>query len=136
MLKQNLLATIAVFIAWTIIDFLAHGRLLMETYQATAHLWRPEAEMNAVLMSVITLAYSFCFVALYQHFVNPKSVSTGIKFGALFGLAAGLMAGFGSYVYLPISLHLAESWFAIHLIELTAAGAIVGYLVKGADAES
>ncbi|MDG2502140.1 MAG: hypothetical protein P8M77_07085 [Porticoccaceae bacterium] len=134
MFKQNLLATIAVFITWTIIDFLAHGRLLMETYQATAHLWRPEDQMNPLLMSAVTLIYSFCFVALYQYFVNPKSLSTGIKFGALFGLASGVMAGFGSYVYMPISLFLAESWFAIHLIELTVAGVIAGYLVKGSNA--
>ena len=131
MFKQNLLATIAVFITWTIIDFLTHGRLLMEAYEATAHLWRSEQDMNPVLMSGVTLIYSFCFVALYQYFVNPKSLSTGLKFGALFGLAAGGVGGIGSYVYLPISLQLAGSWLAISLVELTAAGAIVGYLVKG-----
>ena len=85
-------------------------------------------------MSAVTLIYNFCFVALYQYFVNPKSLSTGIKFGALFGLASGVMAGFGSYVYVPISLFLAENWFAIHLIELTVAGVIAGYLVKGSNA--
>lgn len=131
MFKQNLLATVVVFIAWTIIDFLTHGRLLMEAYEATAHLWRSEQDMNPVLMSGVTLIYSFCFVALYQYFVNPKSLSTGLKFGALFGLAAGVVGGIGSYVYLPISLQLAGSWLAISLVELTAAGAIVGYLVKG-----
>ena len=68
---------------------------------------------------------------MYQYFVNPKSLSTGLKFGALFGLAAGVVGGIGSYVYLPISLQLAGSWLAISLVELTAAGAIVGYLVKG-----
>ena len=130
MFKQNLLATVVVFIAWTIIDFLTHGRLLMEAYEATAHLWRSEQDMNPVLMSGVTLIYSFCFVALYQYFVNPKSLSTGLKFGALFGLAAGVVGGIGSYVYLPISLQLAGSWLAISLVELTAAGAIVGYLVK------
>jgi len=131
MFKQNLLATVVVFIAWTIIDFLTHGRLLMEAYEATAHLWRSEQDMNPALMSGVTLIYSFCFVALYQYFVNPKSLSTGLKFGALFGLAAGVVGGIGSYVYLPISLQLAGSWLAISLVELTAAGAIVGYLVKG-----
>ena len=133
MFKQNLLATVVVFIAWTIIDFLTHGRLLMEAYEATAHLWRSEQDMNPVLMSGVTLIYSFCFVALYQYFVNPKSLSTGLKFGALFGLAAGVIGGIGSYVYLPISLQLAGSWFAISLVELTAAGAIAGYLVKGIE---
>ena len=130
MFKQNLLATVVVFIAWTIIDFLTHGRLLMEAYEATAHLWRSEQDMNPALMSGVTLIYSFCFVALYQYFVNPKSLSTGLKFGALFGLAAGVVGGIGSYVYLPISLQLAGSWLAISLVELTAAGSIVGYLVK------
>ena len=131
MFKQNLLATVVVFIAWTIIDFLTHGRLLMEAYEATAHLWRSEQDMNPALMSGVTLIYSFCFVALYQYFVNPKSLSTGVKFGALFGLAAGVVGGVGSYVYLPISMGLAGSWLAISLVELTAAGAVVGYLVKG-----
>ena len=131
MFKQNLLATVVVFIAWTIIDFLTHGRLLMEAYEATAHLWRSEQDMNPALMSGVTLIYSFCFVALYQYFVNPKSLSTGVKFGALFGLAAGVVGGVGSYVYLPISMELAGSWLAISLVELTAAGAVVGYLVKG-----
>jgi hypothetical protein len=130
MFKQNLLATIAVFITCTIIDFLTHGTLLVETYQATAHLWRPEQDMNSALMSGVTLIYSFCFVALYQYFVNPKSLCTGVKFGALFGLAAGVVGGVGSYVYLPISLQLAGCWFAISLVELTAAGAIVAYLVR------
>lgn len=134
MFKQNILATIAVFIIWTIIDFLVHGRLLMETYMATADLWRPEGQMNPALMSGVTLIYSFCFVALYQYFVHPKSLTTGIKFGALFGFAAGVMAGFGSYAYMPIPLPLAQSWFAVNLVQLTVAGAITGYLVKGSNA--
>jgi|TARA_B110000908_G_C10011334_1_gene338692 hypothetical protein len=131
MFKQNALATIAVFVTWTIIDILVHGNLLVETYLSTPHLWRPEAEMNSLLMFAVTAVYGFCFVALYQYFVQPKSMSKGIKFGAIFGIAVGVVAGFGSYVYMPISLHLAESWFAISLIKLTAAGAIVGSLVKG-----
>jgi len=51
--------------------------------------------MNPVLMSVVTLIYSYCFVSLYQYFINPKSLSTGFKFGALFSFAAGVMGGFG-----------------------------------------
>ena len=46
MLKRNLLAIIAVFVVWSILDFLIHGMLLQSSYEATANLWRPMEEMN------------------------------------------------------------------------------------------
>jgi hypothetical protein len=72
-------------------------------------LWRPIRRHHTggdvkIMMSLVTLIYSYCFVSLYQYFVNPTSLSTSIKFGALFGFVADVIARFGSYVYMPISL--------------------------------
>ena len=41
MAKRIILAVVAVFIAWSILDFILHGLLLRSTYEATANLWRP-----------------------------------------------------------------------------------------------
>jgi len=38
MIKQSLLAVIAIFITWSILDFIIHGTLLQSTYEATAEL--------------------------------------------------------------------------------------------------
>ncbi|MCF6252260.1 MAG: hypothetical protein L3J75_13480 [Methylococcaceae bacterium] len=133
MLKQTILAVIAVFIAWSILDFLIHGVLLKSTYQETANLWRPEDEMNMPLMSIVTLVFSICFVIIYSYLIEPKSLSLGIKYGLILGIATGVSMGFGSYCYMPIPLSLAFSWFIGSLVEITLAGIIVGYMVKSLE---
>jgi hypothetical protein len=136
MLKRAILAIITIFIAWSILDFVLHGILLQDTYAATANLWRPMEEMNMSLMYLVSLAYIICFVAIYAVFVGEKSISTGIKFGALFGLATGITMGFGSYTYMPIPLSLASSWFSGTLVEAIVAGALVGAIIIHKESRS
>ena len=53
MTKRIVLAVIAVFVLWQVLDFVIHGLILMKTYQATASLWRPRPEMKLGLMRVV-----------------------------------------------------------------------------------
>ena len=128
--KRLLLTVVAVFIAWSILDFVIHGLLLQATYEATAELWRPMEEMNMSLMYLVTLVFTASFVLIYGLLITPKSLASGVKFGVLFGLATGVSMGFGSYTYMPIPLSLAWAWFFGTLVEATLAGAIVGAMVK------
>ena len=130
MLKRTILAVVFVFVAWSIMDFILHGMLLKSVYEATASLWRPMDKMNMPLMYFVTLVFTVCFVLIYGLLVVQKSLVSGIKFGALFGLAAGISMGFGSYSYMPIPFTLAWSWFFGSLIEAIAAGVIVGAIMK------
>ena len=133
MLKRPFIAVVVIFLAWSLLDFVIHGLLLQATYEATADLWRPMEDMNMTLMYIVTLAYTVCFVAIYDVFVSQKSVATGIKYGALFGLAAGISMGFGSYTFMPIPWSLALSWFTGTLVESIVAGALVGAIIKQSD---
>ena len=130
MAKRIILAVVAVFIAWSILDFILHGLLLRSTYEATANLWRPMDQMKMPLMYFVTLVFTACFVLIYGLLVERKSLVSGIQFGALFGLATGFSMGFGSFSYMPIPLTLAWTWFFGSWIEAIAAGAIVGAIVK------
>lgn len=130
MVKRTILAVVAVFVAWSVLDFIIHGMLLKSTYEATASLWRPMNEMKMPLMYFVTLVFTVCFVLIYGFLVGKKSLVSGIKFGFLFGLATGISMGFGSYSYMPIPLTLAWSWFFGSLIEAISAGAIVGAIMK------
>jgi hypothetical protein len=125
-----LLAIVAVFIAWSAMDFVIHGVLLKSTYEATANLWRPMDEMSMPLMFAVTLVFTVCFVLIYALLVERRSLSSGILYGTLFGLATGVSMGFGSYTYMPIPLALAVSWFFGVTVELIVAGAITGALLK------
>jgi len=132
-LKRPFIAVVVIFLAWSLLDFVIHGLLLQATYKATASMWRPMEEMNMALMYIVTLAYTVCFVAIYDVFVCQKSMATGIKYGALFGLGAGISMGFGSYTFMPIPWSLALSWFTGTLVESLVAGALVGAIIRQSD---
>ena len=136
MLRRPTLAVVAVFLTWSILDFVTHGVLLDPIYQATANLWRPMEEMKMALMYAVGFVTAACFVAVYALLVTRKSVAAGLKLGALIGLAAGLSMGYGSYSYMPIPLSLALGWFVGILVNYVLAGALVGAIVKSGETPS
>ena len=130
MVMRIIWAGLAIFIAWSILDFFLHRLLLRSAYEATAHLWRPTNEMNLPLIYFVVAVLIVCFALIYGLLVEEKSLASGIRFGALFGLAIGVSVGFGTYIHMPIPLTLAWGWFLGGWIKAIAAGAIVGALVK------
>ncbi len=130
MIKQVFLSVLAIFIAWLILDFLLHRLLLRSTYEATAGLWRPENQMNIPLVYIVMFVLIISFVLIYGFLIDQKSLASGIRFGAIFGLAIGVSVGFGTYIHMPIPLILAWSWFLGGWIKAITAGAIVGVLIK------
>jgi hypothetical protein len=130
MTKRFVLAILAILMAWAVLDFVLHGWLLRSIYEATPQLWRPMDQMSVPLIYTVTLVLIVCFVLIYDLLVEPKSLATGIRFGALFGLVMGVASGFGTYVHMPIPLTLAWAWFVGGWIKGIVAGAIVGALVR------
>ncbi len=129
-MKKTLIATLAVFIAWEVLDYVIHGVILASSYEATANLWRPMEEMMMGLMYFVVLVSAFVFVSVYDRFVSEKNLQNAIKFGAWLGLGAGISMGYGSYAVMPMTYNIALVWFLGSWVEFTAAGVIVGYLVK------
>ena len=130
MLKRGIVACGATFLVWSVLDFVIHGVLLKDEYQATLHLWRGEEHVKLLLLSFVTLVFSICFVAIYGLLIKGRSVATGIKFGVLLGVASGVSMGFGSYSYMPIPLSLAWSWAVGTFFEIVVAGALVGAIMR------
>ena len=129
-MKKSIIAIVAVYFTWFLMDWVIHGKLLMGIYEATSHLWRPEEEMNMGYMIGITLALSTLFVVIYNALISSKSQAAGLKYGVLLGLIMGVAGGFGPYCWMPIPFTLAIGWFAATLVEFAVAGLIVGALVR------
>ncbi len=130
MAKKALLAGLAVFVAWEILDFIIHGMLLMPYYSAQPALWRPEGEMKLGVMLVATLIAALAFAALYAFFVRPKALASAVKFGLVWGIGGGVAMGYGTYASMPIPYYLALGWFLATVVEACVAGALVGVIVK------
>jgi hypothetical protein len=129
-MKKTVLAIIAVFILWSILDFVIHGVFLGEAYKATAELWRPMEEMKMGLMRIVVLISSIAFVLIYALFFSEKNIKTALKYGLLFGIGAGVSMGYGSYAVMPIPYNMAFTWFWGTLIEVTLGGLVVGIIIR------
>lgn len=128
--KQISAAVVAVLLAWSLVDFLLHGVLLRPTYEATAHLWRPQAEMKNWVIHLVTLIAAGGFVKIYALLCSPKSVSRGAFFGLLWGVVAGVSMGYGTYAVMPLPYHLALAWFPGTTVQGVLGGLIVGAMVR------
>src|SRR4030095_1410352 len=122
MIKQVLFSVLAIFIAWLILRSLLHRFLLRPTYEATAGLWRPEDQLNIPLIYFVMFVLIVSFVLFYGFLIDQKSLASGIRFGAIFGLFIGVSVGFGTYIHMPIPLILAWSWFLGGWIKAIVAG--------------
>jgi hypothetical protein len=129
-MKRIALAVLAVFIAWSAMDFVIHGMVLASSYEATARLWRPMEEMKLWVMHLAGLITALAFVCIYALLIAEKGIGSGVKYGLLFGLGTGVSMGFGTYAFLPIPLYMAVAWFISTLVETLVGGIIVGSIIR------
>ena len=133
-MKRTLVAIVAVFVAWSILDFILHGVLLGSIYARTAELWRPMAEMKMGLTYVVVLIAAACFVYVYAELVSDRSSRGALIYGLVFGIGTGTSMGYGSYAVMPLPYYLALSWFLGTVVE-TVVGAYVAWFVLKRPAE-
>jgi len=134
--KRISAAIAAVFLAWSLTDFLLHGLLLMPTYEATAHLWRPLEEMKNWILHLVTLIAAGGFVKIYALLCSPKSLGRGTFFGLLWGVVVGISMGYGTYAVMPLPYHLALAWFLGTTLQGVLGGFLAGAIVKGEREEA
>jgi len=128
-MKKFILAVIAVFVAWSILDMVIHGVILEPLYRQSAQLWRPEGEMMMTLMYVVIILSSIFFVWIYYALIN-KSMKNALLYGLFYGLATGIGMGYGTYSFMPIPYLLALGWFLATVVQAVVAGALVGWIIK------
>jgi hypothetical protein len=129
-MKRVILAVVVVFLAWSVMDFVIHGVILASSYAATPSLWRPMQEMKMAVMYLTVLIAALCFVLVYALFFADKTISTGLRYGVLFGVGVGVSMGYGSYSVMPIPYHMALTWFLGSVVEAAVGGVILGAIVR------
>ena len=129
-MKKTLLAIVAVFVSWQVLDFVIHNVILSSTYAATQELWRPMEEMKMGLMMFVSIVSAACFVLVYNWFFKEKNMMTGMKYGLIFGIGVGISMGYGTYSVQPILYSTALGWLLGTVVETTIAGLITGLIIK------
>lgn len=132
MFVSLMLTGLAILIAWTVFDVLMHRLILRPLYAQDRHLWRAFDQLNVGLIYLVTFTLIATFVLSYWLLIRPKSLATGVGFGAFLGLALGLSAGFGTYIHMPIPQTLAWGWLIGGWMKGITAGALLGALIREA----
>src|ERR1700731_1537759 len=129
--KRGFLAFIVAFVFMFFFGFVWHGMLMKPMYQATASMWRPEADFNSHFPILILghAVVAFAFTGLY---VSKGGVNcAGIGFG--YGIVLGILAcgiNISRFAGEPLHSNILFMWLAGALIGLPIMGALVGAIYK------
>lgn len=74
--RKLTLAIVAAFVITFLYDWLVHGKLLMASYKATASMWRPEAQMQAMMHYCIAkhILQAILFSGLLLHWKCSQTI--------------------------------------------------------------
>src|SRR3989338_10413965 len=122
--KKTILAIVCVAVLWFIMDFIVHGNLLTEAYQATASLWKAPEEMSHMASMIFTVVFSAIYVLFYVSISSVKTTAQGFKFGFWYGLISGLCM-MCMTIYMPIPNNIGIAWFVSSFVESMIAGALM-----------
>lgn len=134
-----LMASVIAFVTTFLFDWLVHGVFLMDTYKATASLWRPEAEMQAMMPlcmakhALLAMIFSALFLrwkctqTFGALFTSLCPVRKGFCFGSGIGLLVGINAA-AAYLWMPIPENLAIAWLVSEIVKWGLTGAILALL--------
>lgn len=124
------LAILAIFVLWTVMDFVIHGLILGKYYQALLPLTRPVAEMPVTLLNVLMLGLDLMFVGLFRYLEPTGNRKKAVIYGVVLGLGFGGMIGWGTWAAIPIPLYMAWVWFLGTWAEFALAGVVLALSLK------
>lgn len=131
---KYLIAVIAVYVVYEILDFLIHGVMLMDKYESLGEtgLFGEDMDSNMWVIYITAFVFSIFFVYLFHYFVS--AYKTGWMAGLYYGLVVGflmLVSGvFNQYVVYGAPMDLIWQWFIFGVIQIAIAGVVAGLIYK------
>ena len=129
-IKRFLIAGVAVYVVFEVLDFIVHGLILSSTYETMMDVFRPQMENYMWIMYITGLVFAFLFVYIYTKGREGKGVAEGIRYGFIMGLFMLSIGMFNQYAVYEIPLSLAVQWFVYGMIQFMICGAVASLIYK------
>jgi len=123
--KNFFITFIVIYILGGILNFVIHGILLMDTYDALSAIWRPDMERLMWLQYVTPLFLSFFFVYIFAKGREGKGVMEGLRYGLIIWGFLSIPSIYGQYMVYPIPYSLVLKWLVSDLVILVILGITV-----------
>jgi hypothetical protein len=128
------LGFVAVFVALVAMDAVINTMLMKGDYEATAALWRPEAEMKIWIFQVVSAFVAFFFTLIFSKGYEGGGLMEGVRYGFYVGMMMAVPMAYGSYGAMPIPYGFALKWFVFGMLEYIVAGIILA-AIYGKEAQ-
>jgi hypothetical protein len=120
--KRYFVASLAVFVAAVVLDYVIHGVILKSAYEATKTIWRPDVDSKAWIIALVDFIIAFPFTYIFVKGYEGKGIMEGVRFGTVVGVLICVPMSYGTYAMLPMPYSLAFQWFLYGLIETILMG--------------
>ena len=128
--KRFIIASLAVFAGFEIMDAIVHGGILAKTYQSLNNVWRPDMMSKMWIFHLGSILLAFLFTYIFIRGYENKGIAEGVRYGIIIGLFANIPYGFYSYAMYPLPLSLCVQWFIYGMIEFIICGLIAAAIYK------
>jgi len=130
--KTFWIAFVAAYIVCHVIGFLVHGIWLDPTYQALAAIFRPKAEMDAMMwqMFVSSAIAIFAFSYIFTKGYEGKGIMEGVRYGFWIALLVGIPTAMDQHWVYPVPADLAIKWGVSNVVTWVVLGAVVAAIYK------
>jgi hypothetical protein len=130
--KRLILAIVAVLVGLFATNYVIHEVWLKNVYQATASLWRTEAEMQKYFPWLLLgqIIWTIAFVTLWAQGFAARGC---MRCACLFGLFMGLFNQANTlvtYAVSPLPSDLAVKWFVAGMVQGVLMGVLVALVYK------
>lgn len=132
--KRWLLASLGVYVAHQILDFIIHGVILAGTYKATADVWRPDMESKMYIFWITAAIFSLLFVYIFTKGYQGKGIMEGVRYGLWMGLLISIPMAYNSYVCFDVPYCLTFSWWTLGTVKIIICGIVAAGLYRPAAA--
>ena len=130
--KRFWMAFAACYVVGQVLGFVVNGVLLADIYKSLAHVWRPEAEMNAKMWIFLVTSFVsiFLFCYIFTKGYENKGLAEGLRYGALIGLFVSFPMAYDSFVIYPITYNLVLWWLFTGLAYWIILGALLALIYR------
>lgn len=129
-IKKMAIASILVFAAFQVMDYLIHGIILAPAYQSLSNVWRPDIMSKMWILRASSFIMSVLFVYIFIKGYENKGILEGARYGIIIGLFMNVIGMFSQYVMYPIPFSLSVQWFIYGMIEFIICGIIAALVYK------
>jgi hypothetical protein len=127
-------AVLAVVVVITVIDMILHNVILMDAYEQTMSLWRPEAAMKDLFWLIwagyLVFAVFFVWIFAKGYEKDKSGLGQGLRFGILAGFLVNAAYSMVCYAVMPLPVVIPVAWFLGGMVECIAGGIVAGMIYR------